>query len=183
MTAQRVIFGLGSNLGNRQPLLQQAVDKLCTSPSLALSAIRLSSIYESPALLPDHAGPDWDRPFLNMALAADTTATALDILPAIKAIETELGRLPAERWAPRPIDIDLLALGEQTLNTPALTLPHPGLPERAFALLPFAELEPAWQWPVKDLHYGNTAQELAERPEITNADCTRSTFSVELTHA
>ena len=97
-----------------------------------------------------------DQPrFVNAAARVETSLTPRDLLDVLLAVERELGRERDERWGPRTIDLDLLLYGDESLDEPGLTLPHPRLHERRFALEPLAELDPALVVPgrgqVKDL--------------------------------
>jgi 2-amino-4-hydroxy-6-hydroxymethyldihydropteridine diphosphokinase len=143
-----VILGLGSNSGDRERYLRQAVESLAP----VLKNLRLSSVYETEALLPQGAPPSWNMPFLNMAAAGETALSPQALLATIKAIEKKLGRADAEVWAPRVIDVDILAMGDVRLDLPGLTIPHFALLDRSFALLPFVELAPDWRYP--DGEYG-----------------------------
>ncbi|MEZ0396482.1 MAG: 2-amino-4-hydroxy-6-hydroxymethyldihydropteridine diphosphokinase [Anaerolineales bacterium] len=128
-----IYLALGSNLGDRRANLQAALDAL--PPEVRLR--RLSPVYET---------PPWgltDQPaFLNMAAEAETGLPPLDLLSHLKRLETRLGRLPSVRYGPRLIDLDLLFYDDLVLDSPALTLPHPRLHERAFVLVPLADLAP-----------------------------------------
>ena len=97
---------------------------------------------ESPALLPDGAPPEWNRPYLNLAVACETEASPLALREWSKKIEQRLGRAPGARWAPRPMDIDILLWGDEQWLDDTLTIPHPGLRERNFVLTPMVALEP-----------------------------------------
>jgi 2-amino-4-hydroxy-6-hydroxymethyldihydropteridine diphosphokinase len=154
-----IILGLGSNYGNRQAFLQKA----CKALETVLTDMSISACYETPALLPPNAPADWDLPFINQAVRGETSLTPPLLLAAIKDIEKALGRIERGRWGPREMDIDILAYQEEVLESVGLTIPHPGLLERAFALLPLAEIAPAWRYPVPGAEYGKTARELAER--------------------
>jgi 2-amino-4-hydroxy-6-hydroxymethyldihydropteridine diphosphokinase / dihydropteroate synthase len=134
-----VYLGLGSNLGDRRANLSRALEKLSTH---GVRVMRASPVVESPAMLPDDAPGDWNRPFLNLVAHGRTDASPLDLLDGLKTIERELGRVDAGRWAPRSIDLDLLLYGRETLTTDRLRVPHPGIAERAFVLTPLAALEP-----------------------------------------
>jgi 2-amino-4-hydroxy-6-hydroxymethyldihydropteridine diphosphokinase/dihydropteroate synthase len=132
-------IGLGSNLGDRRAHLARALDLL---PSHGVRVGRVSPVVESPAMLPDDAPADWNQPFLNLVAQCETAASPDDVLAALKRIEQELGRLDRGRWAPRPIDLDLLLWGRETFATDQLRVPHPGIAERAFVLTPLAALAP-----------------------------------------
>ena len=162
MTA-RVLLGVGGNVGDRLHHLRRAVRALGTARSRVLRLLAISPVYESEALLPDGASAEWNQPYLNLAVLAETSLAPHDLLAWIKATEIALGRQPAARWSPREIDIDLLALDELTLTSPTLTLPHRDLLRRPFVLLPVADLVP--EWLLLDEGSGSTrrAGEWAER--------------------
>jgi 2-amino-4-hydroxy-6-hydroxymethyldihydropteridine diphosphokinase len=129
--------GLGSNLGPREATLLRAVDLIAVVPSVEV--LELSSFVETePVGVTDQ--PD----FVNAALALETTLTARELLDALLEVERELGRAreEGERWGPRTIDLDLLLYGDEVVDEPGLTVPHPRLHERRFALEPLVELEP-----------------------------------------
>ena len=108
-----------------------------------MRVVRVSPVVESPAMLPDDAPTDWNRPFLNLVAALPNASDSPpQVLDGLKAIERELGREDRGRWAPRPIDLDLLLYGRETVATDRLHVPHPGIAERAFVLTPLAALEP-----------------------------------------
>ncbi len=138
-----IVLGLGSSDRAALDWLRRAVAALKARPELRL--LRSSPIYASDALLPEGAPESWNVPYLNLAIAAvaaDGLLTPARLLHALKDLERELGRRERPRWAPREIDIDLLAWDGVHLDTPTLRLPHPGLLERPFALLPLADVAP-----------------------------------------
>jgi 2-amino-4-hydroxy-6-hydroxymethyldihydropteridine diphosphokinase len=132
-------LALGSNLGDRFANLQAAMAALPP----AVRVLACSPVYET---------PPWglaDQPaFLNMALKGRTALAPLDLLKHLKRLEIELGRLPAVRWGPRRIDMDILFYDRLILETPELTLPHPRLHERAFVLVSLADLAPSLVHPL-----------------------------------
>lgn len=151
MTVQRVLLGLGSNMGDRLGYLRRAVRALgTTGPGAGVHVCAVSPIYESDALLPDDAPPEWNRPYLNLAVLAESALTPRALLEWVKRLEQRIGRRPTARWAPREIDIDLLAVAGVALSTPDLSLPHRDLFARPFALLPAADLAPSWTLPTRD---------------------------------
>jgi 2-amino-4-hydroxy-6-hydroxymethyldihydropteridine diphosphokinase len=129
----RVYLGLGGNIGDTRDYFRRAIEKLGAYGTV----VSVSSLYET---------EPWgitDQPlFLNAALALDTALAPEELLAAVKRIEQELGRTPAERNGPREIDIDILLYGDTVFETDALTIPHAGLPGRASALVPLAEIAP-----------------------------------------
>ena len=131
-----VYLSLGANLGNREETLREAVKRLGAAEGVSVTAV--SSVYET---------EPWgktDQPrFLNLAAAIRTTLTPEELLALTQSIENALGRVRHERWGARTIDIDVLCFEGVERNTPELTLPHPYMTERAFVLVPLAEIAPA----------------------------------------
>jgi 2-amino-4-hydroxy-6-hydroxymethyldihydropteridine diphosphokinase/dihydropteroate synthase len=134
-----VYLGLGSNLGDRRASLSRALTLLAEQSTRVL---RVSPVVESPALLPEDAPADWNRPYLNVVAECRTDDSPDGLLERLKGIELELGRGAHARWAPRPIDIDVLLWGSEVVATERLRIPHPGVTERAFVLTPLAALAP-----------------------------------------
>jgi len=134
-----VVLGLGSNLGDRLGFFRQAKQHL----ESVLTSMRCSSVYESLALLPEGAPKEWDIPFYNMAIAAQTTLSPQALLYEIKKIEQAVGRQDRGRWGPREIDIDILVFGSEVISSAELTIPHAGLLMRDFAIVPLADVYPA----------------------------------------
>jgi 2-amino-4-hydroxy-6-hydroxymethyldihydropteridine diphosphokinase len=151
-----ILLALGSNLGDRERALQQAREALAGA---GLELLAASGLHETPALLPEGAPPDWDRPYLNQVLQVRTALPPHELLALTQRIESELGRRPAPRWAPRVIDIDILAHGTQRLADAVLELPHPQMHLRRFVLAPLCEIAPQWRHPRLAL----TAAELLRR--------------------
>lgn len=137
-----VILGLGSNLGDREAHLKRALNRLTRGTDAPLGDATLSRVYESPALVPDGAPRDWNLPYLNCAVMGRTRLDPLALLAAIKGVEATLGRADDARWAPRPIDIDILWWPGMERASGDLVIPHPELHRRPFALLPLADLAP-----------------------------------------
>ncbi len=140
--AVRAFVGLGGNLGEVRTTLTEAIWALESLPQSSLRA--QSSLYRS---------PPWgrsDQPdFLNAVVELQTRLAASELLERLLEIEQQFGRVrnPADRWGPRKLDLDLLAYGDQQINEPGLHIPHPRLQERAFVLLPLAEIAPTLQLP------------------------------------
>ena len=151
MNAETVYLGLGSNLGNREENLHKALEFL----SDRLKLDQMSSIYETEPV------SEISQPrYLNMVVKTHTMLSPIGLLITLKSIELKLGRVPDNRPnAPRIIDIDILTFGEKTVNNDQLVIPHPRLQERAFVLVPFAEIAPDLVHPV--LH--STIKELCDK--------------------
>ncbi len=141
MNAETVYLGLGGNLGYREENLRKAQEFI----SERLKIDKSSSIYETE---PVSAIPQ--PRYLNMVIKTHTSLSPMGLLITIKSIENKLGRLPDPRKdAPRIIDIDILLFGDKVVNNgPELIIPHPRLQERAFVLVPFAEIAPEVVHPV-----------------------------------
>lgn len=130
-----VLIALGGNLGDRRRTLAAAIDRL--RPAVAVTV--RSRVYETPPMYVT------DQPaFLNMAVRGVTTLTPFELLDRLKAIETELGRAPGVPNGPRAIDLDILYYADRVLESDRLTVPHPRLAERAFVLVPLAEIAAAF---------------------------------------
>jgi 2-amino-4-hydroxy-6-hydroxymethyldihydropteridine diphosphokinase/dihydropteroate synthase len=136
----KCFIGLGSSLGDRLSTLERAGAALKNLSGA--KHLRVSNVYETPALLPPDAPPDWDIPYLNAAAEMDWQGSLRDLLAALKKTEHDLGRAPAGRWAPRAIDLDILLAEDATCAEDGLKVPHPGLTSRAFALGPLRDLAP-----------------------------------------
>ena len=141
MNEKTAYLGLGTNLGDREQNLVQAVNALNAGPELAV--LRTSGIYETaPWGLTNQ--PD----FLNTAAEISTTLSPRQLLDRIKDLEHQLGREAGPRFGPRLIDIDILLFGDLVVDEPDLRIPHASLHLRAFALVPLAELTPDSVHPV-----------------------------------
>jgi dihydropteroate synthase/2-amino-4-hydroxy-6-hydroxymethyldihydropteridine diphosphokinase len=134
-----IYLGLGSNLGDRRAQLARALDELAAG---GLRIHRVSPLVESPALLPDDAPTDWNRPFLNLVAQCRGDLTPHELLDLAKRVELALGRGEHARWSPRPIDVDILLYGREQIATERVQIPHPGVTHRAFVLSPLAMLAP-----------------------------------------
>ncbi len=138
-----VFLGLGTNVGDREGNLDRGL-RLLESRGFTVAAS--SSVYETEPV----GGPP-QGPFLNMVVRGETALAPAALLAACLATERDLGRVRAERFGPRTLDVDILLYGDLILDTPDLTLPHPQLPERRFVLVPLAEIAPEARHPLLDL--------------------------------
>jgi len=144
----RAFVGLGANLGDREATIAEATRLLAERDGIDVLAV--SSLRET-----DPVGVVDQPRFLNGAAIVETELGPRELLDVLLAIELELGRVRDRRWGPRTIDLDLLVHGDVQLEEPGLTVPHPRLHERRFALEPLAELDPdlaiPGRGPVRDL--------------------------------
>jgi 2-amino-4-hydroxy-6-hydroxymethyldihydropteridine diphosphokinase len=127
-------LALGSNLGDRLETLWRAVGLL--EATEGIEVVRSSRVFET-----DPVGPPQPA-YLNAVLEVRTELEPRALLDACLAVETALGRVRAERWGPRTLDVDVLTYDARTVDEPDLTIPHPRMHERAFVLIPLRELDP-----------------------------------------
>jgi 2-amino-4-hydroxy-6-hydroxymethyldihydropteridine diphosphokinase len=147
----RVFLGLGSNLGDRQANLFRAMQLL--EPEVGIESV--SSIYRT-----EPWGVQEQPHFLNCAVAANTSLTPHELLVKLKSIEKKMGRQPTFRYGPRLVDLDILLYDELILSSDELTIPHPRMLERAFVLVPLAEITGSLLHPIRKLSYRQLADEI-----------------------
>jgi 2-amino-4-hydroxy-6-hydroxymethyldihydropteridine diphosphokinase len=140
--SETAFVGIGSNLGDREGNLRRAVELLAAEDGIEVAAV--SEIRET-----DPVGPVEQGPFLNGVVRIETDLGPRELLARLLAVEQRLGRVRRERWGPRTIDLDLLLYGNQAVDEPGLTVPHPRLHERRFALEPLSDLAPGLEIPGK----------------------------------
>lgn len=133
--ANRCFIGLGANLEQPLATLQRAAEVLATLP--ALHNWQCSSFYQSKPM-----GPQDQPDYVNAVACFDTELQPLELLDLLQSIEQQFGRLRGRRWGPRTLDLDLLFYANEQVNHERLTVPHPGILEREFVLIPLAELAP-----------------------------------------
>jgi 2-amino-4-hydroxy-6-hydroxymethyldihydropteridine diphosphokinase len=140
MSKQHLLFlALGTNLGNREDNLREALQKL--PPEVEVSAV--SRLYETaPAYVLDQPT------FLNMAVKGQTVLSPTELLAYLKQLETEIGRKKTIRYGPRKIDLDIIFYDDLILSTPDLVIPHPRLAERGFVLRPLADIAANFVHPI-----------------------------------
>ncbi len=171
---KKIIFGLGSNLNDRQKNLDQAANLLVRK--LDLKNLKKSQIYVNKALLKKDAPKEWDIDFFNLAISADIDLAQFSlfkILSIIKEIESSIGRIHNDdrtshkNWAPREIDIDILAIDDLVIDYNGedyqIYIPHNGLLERDFFIKTMAEIEPNWLYPIKNEYFGKKISDFLKK--------------------
>jgi 2-amino-4-hydroxy-6-hydroxymethyldihydropteridine diphosphokinase len=148
-------IALGSNLGNPLAMVKGAVEVFAHEATTTLVA--QSQWYKTIAIGP--AQPD----YVNGCVVVETRRSPQDLLSLLMTLEQQFGRQRTEHWGPRTLDLDLLLYNSIVLETPELSLPHPRMTERAFVLVPLAELLPDWVHPVSGLTI---------RQHVDQVDCT-----------
>lgn len=143
MATQRSYIALGSNLAQPEQQLRQALLALAQLPQTSL--VSHSQFYRSPPM----AGME-QPDYCNAVAAIDTELAPIALLDALQQIERDQGRERHERWGARSLDLDMLLYGDQSIDHPRLTVPHYGMAERAFVLVPLFEIAPALQLPSGD---------------------------------
>lgn len=138
--AERIFLLLGSNLGDRHENLTQAIAHIKQE---AGKTVALSHVYETAAW-----GKEDQSDFLNQVVELESALPPEELLIVLLAIEEKIGRVRHEKWGARSIDIDILYYGNREYNTEALRLPHPGIPERRFVLVPLCELAAEFMHPI-----------------------------------
>ena len=133
--AATAFIGIGANLGQAQATVLQAMQNIGALPQTTL--LRRSSLYRTAPV--DSSGPD----YVNAVVEISTTLDAHTLLAQLQAIENEAGRARPYRNAPRTLDLDILIFGDGAVNTPTLVVPHPRMAQRAFVLVPLAEIAPS----------------------------------------
>ena len=127
----RAFLALGSNLGDREAHLRAAVAGI---PDV----VGVSGVYETGAV----DGEDDDPPYLNAVVELDTERTPRELLEVCRRLEAEARRVRTRRWGPRTLDVDVLLVGDETVDEPDLQVPHPRMWERSFVLVPLHDLAP-----------------------------------------
>ncbi len=157
-----LIVALGTSLGRRAHLLQQAVAALAITPQVRILAS--SDVYDTTPL-----GGVAKHRFLNAAIRLETTLEPEPLLDVLQSVETALGRTRNQHWEDRTMDLDLVLWGERVIKTPRLVVPHPELHRRRFVLAPAVDLAPQARHPLRD----RSLRQLLEALPTTEGDCVR----------
>jgi len=147
---KKIAFGLGSNLGDRQKNIENAIKEL--TKIFDLQDVKQSRIFENKAMLLPDSPKEWDINFYNIALVAkidETKFSPLKILKEIKNIETKLGRKKSPKWSPREIDIDILIIQDTKFKNNELEIPHYDLKNREFFVKTLDEVWKNWRLEIK----------------------------------
>jgi 2-amino-4-hydroxy-6-hydroxymethyldihydropteridine diphosphokinase len=144
------VIALGSNLGESYLILEKAIESLGQIAEISL--LKRSQWYKTPPLGP--VQPD----YLNGCVLCKVRLSPQNLLNKLLTLEAQFGRVRLERWGPRTLDLDIIFYGDRRLCTPTLEIPHPRFAERAFVLVPLAEIAPTWIDPVSQ----KTVQSLRE---------------------
>ncbi|SDH79930.1 2-amino-4-hydroxy-6-hydroxymethyldihydropteridinediphosphokinase [Sinosporangium album] len=159
----KAVIALGSNLGRRLDTLQGALDVLFDAPGIHFVAV--SPVYETAPV----GGPEQED-YFNAVVVAETDLEPHALLERAQSVENAFGRVRAERWGPRTLDVDLVTVGEHVLDDETLTLPHPRAHERAFVLVPWLAVDPDATLPgrgrVADLLAGLGREGVRERTDL-----------------
>jgi len=152
MQLVQVAIALGSNLGNSTKTIDTALKILATTPGISL--LRHSPLYQTAPIGPPQ--PD----YINACAILAVELLPLELLDCLLAIEAQFGRIRLERWQARTLDLDIILYHDLILDTPRLTIPHPRMHDRAFVLIPLAEIAPDWLEPITGKSIANLAQEV-----------------------
>ncbi len=152
------LIGLGSNLGDRKAILDGAVAQLRQTPELLVRSV--STYHETRPV----GGPPGQGPFLNAAAALETTLEPIALLHRLQAIEADAGRVRTVRWGERTLDLDVLLFGDEIIDRPDLSVPHPRMGVRRFVLVPLEEIAPDARDPLTGRSISELRANLDRRP-------------------
>ncbi len=152
------LIGLGSNLGDRKVILDGAVAQLRQTPELLVRSV--STYHETMPV----GGPPGQGPFLNAAAALETTLEPIALLHRLQEIEADAGRVRTVRWGERTLDLDVLLFGDESIDRPELSVPHPRMAVRRFVLVPLEEIAPDARDPLTGRSISELRANLDRRP-------------------
>lgn len=152
-------ISLGSNIGNREDFLKQAIKELARDPDIFVE--KLSSIYET-----DPVGYTDQALFLNMVVKLSTSLSPYQLLDHCMEVERKLGRTREFRWGPRVIDLDILLYNKENIVMDTLQVPHPRMTERAFVLVPLLEIDPSLVLPISNAPLVEVLDEIPDKEGV-----------------
>lgn len=155
----KAYVGVGSNLGERESLIRQALDSMATLPQTTV--VRASSLYDT-----EPVGEVMQPDFLNAVVLLETDLAPRQLLWNLMLIEKRLGRVRTQKWGPRTIDLDLLLYGDELIDEADLRVPHPEMTRRAFVLVPLTELDPMLVHPATGETFRAHLSRLKTRPPV-----------------
>ncbi|TSE17272.1 2-amino-4-hydroxy-6-hydroxymethyldihydropteridine diphosphokinase [Arthrobacter sp. KBS0703] len=158
----RAVLALGSNLGERNDTLTEAVADLVDRPEVRLLAV--SPVVQTKAV----GGPAGQPDFLNMVISVETSLAPLELLKHCQSVENKHHRVREVHWGPRTLDVDIIVYGDLESSDPVLTLPHPRAAERAFVLYPWSVIEPSAT--LNGVRIGELAAQAADYRDLTPFD-------------
>jgi 2-amino-4-hydroxy-6-hydroxymethyldihydropteridine diphosphokinase len=139
MRSEQAVIAYGGNLGDVRRTIEAALALIASHPKIEI--LKQSSLYESHALTPQ--GNDESKPkYLNGVAKLQTSLNPKQLLRFLNEVENHFGRIRTERWASRTLDLDIITFGDRQLENKNLVIPHPRAKDRAFVLVPWAEVEP-----------------------------------------
>lgn len=152
---KKIALALGSNLGDRLGNLKKALRLIRAS---GIKIISTSDIFETAPF-----GKTEQPRFLNACVIIETEKESHDLLYMLKEMERQIGRVLREKWGPREIDLDILFINQEVIDTETLKVPHPEMHKRPFVLKPLSQLEPEWEHPLLGKTVVQLSSELAEQ--------------------
>lgn len=160
-------IALGGNLGDSQRILSEAAQAIDAAGGIRVLA--RSHLYKTAPVGPPQ--PD----YLNACIVVETMLSARSLLHQLLRIENQFGRVRQERWGARSLDLDLLLFGDQIIDSPGLTVPHPRLHERAFVLAPLMDVAAQWAHPI----FGKTIAQLSNDLPVVSSNTSGSNTDIE----
>jgi len=162
MATHGVYLSLGSNLGDRVAMLRTAIDSLA---AVEIRVTRVSSFYETEPV--DYLDQPW---FLNCVVEAETSLAPMEVLRALRGLETKLGSKKEFAKGPRLLDMDILLYGDETIDLPELQIPHPRMLQRKFVLAPLAEIAPRLKHPAWPADAAELLAKSADQSRVTRVE-------------
>lgn len=168
--ASQVAIAIGSNLND--PPAQIALAIAALEAQAQIQVLKVSQLYWSEPQYPAASLdiPAAQPPYLNGAALLETDLSPRQLMTVLLEIEAQQGRIRVSRWQARPLDLDVILWQDTIINDPLITVPHPRCWERAFVILPLAEIVPSWQHPIFNVAIATRAQQLAAESSLRPLD-------------